>query len=204
MSLQISCSMDTFVLAPGDIASALLHVRDTQGAVSGLRIPLSLPGTAARLDSAAVQTNNEGDARLDVVGVSEGKATITARADRAKWRGDVTVTDVEITLPQNLNMKRTEEDLLRVLFWDKREVQVVREFGGGMSGNRVLQVRAFDDAGGYLTQGVKIGIRDEIRHGGEDYKHFQERMARAARRNEAAAVRGTAAIVYGDATATTP
>ena len=102
-----------------------------------------------------------------------------------------------------LALTLVEETLLRELYRDKEELHILQQFGGGLSGSRVLKVQAFGaDGTQYLTQVVKIGPRDEIRAERVRYdKYFKDRLPNAAPVANHAEQGFQAAVIYEDATA---
>jgi hypothetical protein len=133
------------------------------------------------------------------------KVGFTVRAGDAVECGMVYVTEVPVELPigdpKFHDFSVEEEILLQMLFWDKDRVSILRQFGGGLSGSRVLQVQATDRDGAELTQVVKIGVRDSILSERDNYELLRKHVVRATPIVADAAYGIKGAIVYGDATA---
>ena len=203
MAVRIWSAVDAKVVRPGGKIRWRVGVAGEDGTpVEALRLNVAATGKV-RARQTKLETGADGTAIVELAtGPGWERAGIVVQHGSNKWQGRVYVTGVDITLPQGFVLAPEDEDLLRMLFWDKVEVQIIRQFGSGQSGNRVFQVRAFDDQGGFLTQVVKVGIRDEIVQEGENYKLFQNRLANAAPVSGTAEAGVQAAIIYGDASAT--
>jgi len=150
-----------------------------------------------------VITNKKGHAFIEIqAGAVPEKVKITARCENAIWEGILYVADNDIEYPLDLQLREIDETLIKMLYWSEKKLRVLREFGGGLSGSRVLQVQAIGDRGVFLTQIVKIGPRDEMN--GEKNKYetfFMNRLPNAAPIPDYAELGLYAAIIYGDANA---
>ena len=202
MPIVIRSSVDSKVVHPGGtIRWAVEAAVEGGAACKGLQLIASTTGKV-KPKQRRLTTDSSGKAVFELAtSPSCEQAKIEVRHGSSRWEGRTYVTDVELALPGGFVLPNGDEELLRMLFWDKAEVQIIRRFGSGQSGNRVLQVKAFDDLGAYLTQIVKIGIRDEILQEGKNYELFRNRLASAAVVSGVAHCGVQAAIIYGDASA---
>ncbi len=148
-----------------------------------------------------IQTSGKGIASLPLhAGETVGKFIITVSVGKCCWIGTLFVTAINIPYAPSLNLTAQQEQLLRMLYWDKQRLQVLRTFGGGMSGSAVLQVQATDLHGRNAKQVVKIGPRDAMGEEGKNYLALAAALRENAARVEAYAEFGLAgAIVYADA-----
>ncbi len=91
------------------------------------------------------------------------------------------VTTVFLDFHGDIQLSALEESLLRTLYWDKKELHILQQFGGGFGGSRVLKVQTFDANGRPLvSQVVKIGARDVTR--GERVAYEEQLQGNAAQR----------------------
>jgi len=172
--------------------------------VANLKLRASLHESCfAQLKNSHIVTGPNGETEIELIAGNESERfTLNVEGSQVVWKKECYVTDVKIQVPMGFQLADFQETLLKMLFWDKTELQVIREFGGGLSGSRVLQVQAKDDQGVYLTQVVKIGQKDEMKHEKESYQHFfKNRLPNAAPVADYCAFGHYAAIIYGDATA---
>jgi hypothetical protein len=202
MSFLIRSEVDSKIARPGETIRWTIEVASESGA-AGNDLQLSVCATGkVKPRQRRLETDSEGKALVELTASQTWEqAEIEVRHGHSRWEGRMYVTDVEITLPEGLVLLEGDEDLLRMLFWDKAEVHIIRQFGSGQSGNRVFQVKAFDDQGAFLTQVAKVGIRDEILQEGKNYELFRNRLASAAAISGVAECGVQAAIIYGDASA---
>ncbi len=201
MSFSIRAETDAGVVEPEGRYTFEMIVRDDRGRpAAGQTLNLSLgPNRAVTLVDGVGTTDEEGRAPITLEAGDVAEAvSLTVTVGEARWQGTLCVTDVHL-LARGIDLTRVDEALLLMLFRDKDELRILREFGGGLSGSRVLQVQAFDAAGAFLTQVVKLGIRDEIRHEGANYDLFRDRLSNAAPVAGSVEAGSRAAIIYGDA-----
>ena len=168
-------------------------------AARNLGLSISTTGNI-RLLRKPVKTDSKGKAFIELLaGTKCELATIEVRHGRtSKWEGRVLVSNVEINTV-GLVLPSTDLELLKMLFWDTAEVNVICQFGSGQSGNRVFLVQASDDQGTLLRQIVKIGIRDEILLEEKNSQLLRNRVHRAAAISGIAQCGVQAAILYRDA-----
>jgi hypothetical protein len=202
VSVLIQSSVDAQTVAPGAILKWTLNVLTADGAPAvDVWLHVSASDNLTPLQE-EVATDQQGKANIEIqTTAGRSRGDIEVRHDDGKWHGRLYVTEARVTCPQNFDLSESDENLLRMLYYDKTEVHVFRQFGSGQSGNRVFQVRAFDDGRPFSTQIVKLGIRDEIRHEAKNYEIFCDRLAKAAPIRGIAESGVEAAIIYGDAAA---
>ena len=149
MSLTIRCDRSTGVVEPsGEIIFEFVIADENGQPAAGQPIEVKPPSSnAVCVSTASERTGDDGKARIVVRG-----GAAPAKVDFAVRIGPLTqpvtayVTNVHIDLPLGdpklRDLKSEEEALLQMLFWNQERVSVLRQFGGGMSGSRVLQVES--------------------------------------------------------------
>ena len=148
-----------------------------------------------------LQTDEEGTAKLTLTASDTTEnAVLYVKKDKSEWSDQIYVTDVDIETSADVEVDDLQENLLKMLYWDKKRINVLRELGGGLSGNRVLQIESYGQRGVDLTQVVKIGSKDEMSGEQKNYKdYFHDRVTWAAPITGYAELGRFAAIIYGDA-----
>ena len=207
MSLTIRCDRSTGVVEPsGEIIFEFVIADENGQPAAGQPIEVKPPSSnAVCVSTASERTGDDGKARIVVRG-----GAAPAKVDFAVRIGPLTqpvtayVTNVHIDLPLGdpklRDLKSEEEALLQMLFWNQERVSVLRQFGGGMSGSRVLQVESVGAHGANLSQVVKLGVRDSMLEERDRYRtSFAGRLARATPVSDSLVYGKRAAIVYGDA-----
>lgn len=205
MAPSIFCKVPFAVIEPEQDHAFELLVRDDHGnPVPRKKFEVLLTKNRhTELIEKTATTDSKGKATIALHGgKSPERIGIVAKSGKDRWEGRLFVTDVEIEIPQKLSLSESEESLLKMLYWNLRTLRICREFGGGLSGSRVLQVQALGSRGAFLTQIVKIGQRDEMRKEKQKYEdHYKNRITNAAPVTEYAELGLIAAIIYGDANA---
>src|SRR4051812_532347 len=132
MAVRIWSAVDAKVVRRGGAIRWTIGVAGASGTpVEALRLNVAASGKLR-----ARQTKSETDANGTVIvelaaGHTCERAGIVVHHGSSKWEGRVYVTDVDITPPQRFVLTAEDEDLLRMLFWEKAEVQIIRRFGSG-------------------------------------------------------------------------
>ncbi|MGB2984513.1 MAG: hypothetical protein WBE26_01410 [Phycisphaerae bacterium] len=205
MGVRIWCERDTGVVSPDEQHQFELSVHHEDGRpASGVKVDLTVdpPGGASVLTS-PIKADSAGRAAVAIRSRDgRGRCFVRAAADDATWYGELITTDVEVDIAGAIRLSEAEESLLRMLFWDRVQVRVLRTFAGGQSGSRVFQVQVVDPHRVYVTQIVKVGPRETTNRERENFhRHFENRLPNAAPIRGCAVFGNTAAIVYGDAAA---
>ena len=202
MSMRFGFNPNPVLLPPHAERDVLFHLFSDDGRpAAGIEIDYSLRIKNLVLIEKPSRTGPDGTAGIRIkAGQGQEKGSILVRCGGAEQECTVIVSNTRLTLPEKIVLTDTEELLLKALFWSCNEITVLKEFGGGLSGNRVLQVQTCGDRGLFLTQIVKTGMADEIRGECDRYEaFFRNRMPSAAAISDYIESGRRAAVVYGDA-----
>lgn len=209
MNLQFWSESKTAIINPAERYTFRLQVRRENGKPAAkLELAVALEGDGKAADLKApttITTNRQGMAALTLeAGGITGRYTVTVGSGEGRWKGTLFVSNVEV--PYRAELRLTEEqehlvqDLVRMLFWDKPTVRVLRKFGGGLSGSLVLQVQVVDAAGRNESQVVKIGPSDALGVEAAGYRLLEPTLrSKAASVGSMAECGVQSAIVYSDA-----
>lgn len=201
MTMTIWSSRNSAVVSPSKVGHFDLRVYGSAGApATAVPLHASVEPPTAGVTVEIAPTDITGATKLSVTAGSQPThIRVRVVAGDADWIGTVYVTSVHVDLQSGVQLTPDDEALLRMLFWEKDEVRVLRQFGGGQSGSRVFRVQAVDRGGANITQVVKIGQQDSIRHEGDNYQLFKGRLLRAAAVGNFTACGPAGAVIYGDA-----
>jgi len=201
MTMTIWSGRNSVVVLPGEAGRFDLQVYGADGAPAAA-VPLnaSVDPPDAGVTVKVTPTDAAGAAQLSVrAGNHPARVGLRVAAGDAVWTGTLYVTAVHVDLHGDVRLAPDDEALLRMLFWDKDEVRVLREFGAGQSGSRVFQVQAIDRGRANITQVVKIGPQDSLRHEEDNYQLLKDRLPWAATVGNFTACGAAGAVIYGDA-----
>ncbi len=191
------------VILPVSSAKSIFEIRGEQDQFQTLTPKVTLTGESQIKIANSQYDCDSGRIQFDIEsGEKEEKATIRIQAADMVEYVHVYVTDLNLTLLDDVPLSHEEEQIFKMLYYKFTELNILREFGGGLSGNRVIQVQAKDDKGVFLTQIVKIGSAFEMSDEKSRYEtHFQNRIATAAPISGYVEQNNRAGIIYGDANA---